>query len=351
MSNASSNIPVVSIGQFIDMAVAHFSEDKPERDPIGILGDTGGGKTSACFEVAYRLGLTREQILLKRPANHTVVDYIGCPTVEDGKTFFNPPEFVHNMMSGAIKMVIWDELPDCINSVQNLLAAPLLDFHIDTIKLNPNLMQMWTGNKVEHRAGSNEVNRKISTRSSMFEAGRSLDSWVKWGIENGMPKDLLAFVYWKGEEALYGKPDANNRDLVRVCPRQVAKVGSTNEELYPGALYSLKAQSYVPAWWVAEYTGFKKLADELPSISEIKSSPATAPISNKIEVVYALVSRLITEVATVGDFQKLMQYVTRLRVEPQTLFVNAVYKNVPEIDSCREYTNWAITNSPYFGAV
>lgn len=352
ISNDMNDLPVVTMKQFIAQAVAHFSESRPHLRPVGVLSEPGQGKTAACFEIGKQLGYTDEEILLIRPGNHTVVDYLGCPDVdsEAQMTTFCPPDFVHSLCDGSIKLVIWDEITECMDSVQNLLCGALYDFIIASMKLHPDLKQVFTGNRASDRAGSRDLVSKMPSRSSMWQLGRSVDNWVGWSIEADLPRWLSAFIHWKGEPALYGENGFNPRNMINACPRQWEEVGRVTPELYSPDLYSLKLQSYIPAGLVHEALAFKKIVDELPPINDIKNNPDSTPVPDKIEVVYAIIARLLPEIDKVGDFQQFMRYIKRTRIEPQTLFVNAARARVPEIKSCREYNEWALTNSVYYGA-
>jgi hypothetical protein len=355
LTNDMNDLPVVTMEQFITQAVAHASEDRLYKRPIILLGEPGGGKTDACKEVCKRLDIQPHEILFKRPGNHTVVDYIGCPDiVRDegmyGITRFAPQDFVHDLAAGKYKAVIWDEITECMDSVQNLLCGAMYDFDIAGIKLDPSIIQLATGNRASDRAGSRDLVSKMPSRSSMWQLGRSVDNWVAWSIREHLPRWLSAFISWKGEPALYGENGFNPRNMINACPRQWEEVGRVTPELYSPDMYSLKLQSYVPAGLALEAIAFKALCDQLPPIHDIKTKPETTEVPEKIEIVYAIISRLLPDIKKVADFQQFMKYIKRCRIEPQTLFVNAARAQVPEIKECREYNEWAMTNSVYYGA-
>jgi hypothetical protein len=232
--------------------------------------------------------------------------------------------------------------------MQNLVASWLLDKEVANHQMLRSLKILWTGNESHQRAGAQDINRKVSTRSGLSRLARSLEDVLKHGMDKGWRTETLAFLHWKGETALYGEPDLDPREPIRPSPRQWENL-SKSDHSFPDSILTRSFARYVPMDLAVAYSGFLRLFKELPPIQQIFDEPENAPVSEKIEVCYALVSRLLQEIDNPAQFQTLMRYVSRMRPEPQTVFVNAAVKKVEAIKSTREYTRWSVKNQAYFG--
>lgn len=344
------DIPEFTASEWLNYcAMPYLLDDDPNHPPQGLVGDTGGGKTSIQKEACWKAGFLKEQVYVTKPASRTLVDYVGVPGVENGISKFFPPEIIHRCMTGEIKVLILDEAMDCsMGSMQNLVASWLLDKEIANHQMLRSLKILWTGNEADQRAGAQDINRKVSTRSGLSRLGRSLDNLLAHAMESGWRRDTVAYLHWKGENELYGDPDMDPREPVRPSPRQWENVSKSPHDL-PASVQMRSFARYIPSGMAAGYMGFLKLVNELPPIQQILDNPTEAPVSEKIEVCYALVSRLLQEVDSPAKFQQLMKYVKRMRAEPQTVYVNSAVKLIPAITGTREYTQWAVKNQAYFG--
>lgn len=352
-------IQAASFDNLLAFSLSHYRSGLPKKRAIMVLGAPGCAKTALGYAIAYALGFKPEEIGLIRPSLHTPVDAVGVPSVttmeylvgdvKTGLTKFNPPEFIHDLHTGKIKFLILDEVPDAAVSVQNIWCGGVYDYDIGGITLHPDLCIYCTGNRVEDRSGAGRVVTKFQNRVYQFEMAHSVDATVSHFIDTDVCKEVTAFIHWKGESALYGEDGFQPNDPLNASPRQWEEIGNIDSML-PSNLFMLGCQGLIPNALAIEYVAFRQTIMDLPPIDEVLNHPMTAPISDKVDVCYALISRLITEVDSVGKFQKLMAYVMRLKVEMQTLFINTVRKRVPDVKTCPEYVQWCTQNQAYFGA-
>lgn len=348
-------IPVTSFQKLAEIVITHFSSELEKRQAILVQGEPGGGKTALGVYVGQQMGWsytgdpTKDEIVIERPSFTTPVDWSGVPRVVDGVTSFAPPDFVHRLTTGQVKLVILDETSDAMPSVQNILCSLIYDFTCGGLTIHPDTRFFLTGNRVEDRSGAGRLITKLQNRCSQHQLGKSVDNFITHGAEMGFKTDMLAYIHWRGEKALYGEEGFDPSEPINSTPRQWEEVGKVSDDL-PKDQWLNMVKSLVPEGWAEDYLGFLRTVADLPPINEVINNPKTAPISEKIDVCYALVSRLITEVTAVRDFQHLMPYVTRLRTEIQTVFTNACGAKVPDIRTTPEYVRWCTKNQAYFGA-
>lgn len=344
-----STIPVVGFNNIAKIAISHFTSGRQKKRAIMVLGAPGGGKTALGFHVAEACGVLPHEIGLTRPSFHTPVDYVGVPSTDGGLTRFCPPDFIHKLTTGEIKFWIIDEFPDAVQSVQNVLCGAVYDYDVAGLELHPDLCIFMTGNRVEDRSGAGRVITKAQNRVYQYELARSVDDFCAHAIDKGWCPDMTGYIHWRGESALYGEEGFDPNSPINASPRQWEEVGMVDKSL-PPHLYLDAIKGLIPQGQAEDYMGFRRTIAELPPINDILTNPQSAPVSDKIDVCYAVTSRLVTEVTDVTRFQLLMGYMTRLRVEMQTLFVNSARKRVKDIRMTPEYVKWATTNQAYYGA-
>lgn len=359
MATNVQKIPKASFDNLLAFGVSHYTSGRNKKRAMMVLGAPGCAKTALGFTIAAKCGFQPHEIGLIRPSLHTPVDAVGVPsvteleylvgTVQTGLTKFNPPDFIYRLHTGEIKFLILDELPDAAVSVQNIWCGGVYDYDIGGVTLDPKLCIFVTGNRVEDRSGAGRVVTKFQNRVYQFEMAHSVAATVSHFIDIDVNREVTAFIHWRGEEALYGKDGFQPNDPINASPRQWEEVGNIDTML-PANIYMLAVQGLIPQGIAVEYCGFRDTIADLPPINEILAHPSTAPITEKVDVCYALISRLIMEVETVRTFQTLMAYVSRMKVEMQTLFINTVRKRVPDIKMCPEYVQWCTQNQAYFGA-
>lgn len=349
-----ASIPVSSFNTLLDLAVSHFSQPRKKKRGFMVLGAPGGGKTALGYAVADRMGFEPHEVALMRPSLKTPVDYLGVPDIVeapsgDGKmSVFQPPKDIHDLTTGKIKMLIIDELPDAVQSVQNVLCGLVYDYEVADLKIHEDLCIFITGNRVEDKSGAGRVITKFANRVSQHELAKSVNDWVDHALQQGWDTDSVAFVHWKGEPALYGEEGFDPNSPINASPRQWEEVCFIDKNL-SNSHFLTQVKSYIPQGIAEEFMAFRRTIADLPPIDEVLKNPTTAPVVDKIDVNYALTSRLIAEVKDVKSFRTIMQYVTRLRVEMQTLFISAVVRRVSDVLSTPEYVQWCTKNQAYYG--
>jgi hypothetical protein len=337
--------------------------DPNERNKLQIyLSSPGTGKTFGGKQVAHEM-LQPDEWDMTRDGNFSLVDYIGVPeTVINevtGKpmTQFATMDIGHQQALGTSKMkfVIHDEVSEAYESVQNLLCGVVYDAQMGTFELDPYIFRVALGNFSTDKAGSKELISKLLNRSEVYVIQPDTDGLIAHMLTvPEFDRDVVAYLHWKGQDAIYGKEGFDPKQAINNTPRQWSGVARMNKPDITDRKslhrFSLRASSMVRKGEVAELVAFLKLVKD-PSfipIDQIIKDPTNAPVSDKIDVCYALGSRLLTEIKNASHFEHAMKYVSRMRPEPQTWFVNAAVKHHPEVQGTRAYLQWARNNKAYF---
>ena len=332
--------------------------------PLIFLGKPGAGKTYSIREVAKEaLSEFESEYKETRDGNYSLVDYIGVPSLEDHpvtkqkQTVFAPMSMAHDAFAQTTNIKLWchDEITEAPDSVQNLLCGVFYDHKVNEFPIDPYILHVATGNFAEDKAGSRELISKLKNRASMFVITPDSDGFIAHGMtQPDFNKDVLAFLHWKGVSAIYGEEGFDPKSSINNTPRQwsaVARLPMPDmNDRADVHLYQVQASALVKKGSVAELLAFLKLVNDpgFVGIDVIIKDPENAPVSDKIDVCYAIGSRLLTEIKEPKHYEHVMKYISRLRSEPQTWFVNAAVKHHPEVQGTRAYVNWARKNKAYF---
>jgi len=337
----------MKISTLITSAVHHYSDPKTQHIPMYVQGPPGVGKTDAAFYIADGLDIPHDHVNIFRPSIMEPTDAAGVPwpDIEAGVTRMIPPHRLKQMESGRWLFVV-DELPQAITMLQNALGGLVLDRFIGEVHLSPDVYIYMTGNRVEDKAGANKIVTQFGNRIMLLNMDVSFTDWKGWARDNGIDPMLIAFLQWrdtKNEPALF---DFDPNRLSNATPRSWAKASMVDTELPPD-VYMEMVSGLVGQGRAVEYIAFRKHVDSLPDYRDIMDNPTTAPVPDKTEVRYAAAGWLADK-ATEKDFGTLLQYIVRLPLDYQVLFVKIASKNSPAIMSTRPFVEWVSENVEAF---
>ena len=97
----------------------------------------------------------------------------------------------------------------------------------------------------------------------------------------------------------------------------------------------------------AEYTGFKRIFENLPNIDGIIMNPAKADVPSDPAVLFALTGALAHRVSK-DNFDRVSEYVGRMPAEFQVMCVLDAQTLKPEIRNTKAYVQWTVKNSSMF---
>lgn len=323
----------------------HYSREQTCHTPVYMQGPPGVGKTDLAFELADKLGIPHDHVIIIRPSLMDPVDLMGVPAVEGGTTTWNPPKWLHDMQEGRWLLVI-DEAPQGVVMLQNALGGLVLDRFIGGVHLSPDVYIYMTGNRVEDKAGANKMVTQLGNRIMLLNMDVSFTDWKGWAQDHGIDPLLIAFLQWRdtrNEPALF---DFDPNRLSNATPRSWAKASMVDTELPPD-VYMEMLSGLVGQGRAVEYIAFRKHVDSLPDYQDIMQNPKTAPVPDKTEVRYAAAGWLADRVKA-KDFGHILQYIERFPLDYQVLFVKIASKSDPATMSTRAFIDWVSDNVEAF---
>ena len=300
-----------------------------------IEGAPGGGKSALALEVGREMGFDHVELFfasLREP-----VDLLGTPNNTGEYTSWKPPEELACLSTGR-NLLILDELSDATTPMQNALCGLVYNGGVGKLHLSQQTYIIATGNRTKDKSGANRVVSKLRGRVRTFEYTENIDDWSQWALENSIDPILIQFLRFRPNLLSSFDPD-------KVCPtpRNWERVSQIPDDL-PSDVYFSNVAGDVGEGAAAEYTGFRKVYQSLPNIDALIMNPAKAEVPNDPAVLYALTGALAHRVSK-DNFDRVAEYVARLKPEFQVMCVADAMKLCPEIKTTKAFVTWAVQNS------
>lgn len=331
-----------SINQIKKTATAMYR--KSPKVVVDIVGRPGEGKSEGCVQIARELGFSDDRILVVHINNHDVVDFTGVPSVTDGMTTFNPSKMFYQFREGTGGgMIILEELHQSSTHHQTWAAGFVLERETPTFKLDPAVCIIATGNRAEDRAGAKPLLGHLNDRMYHFDVETSLDDWCEWAMQNGVPADGIAFLRLRPN--LLNDYDPNRRS--NPTQRSWTKLFTEVPDDLPTDLYLMAASGKVGEGAAAEWVAARDMMKKMPSIDVIRMHPDNTEVPKEPAVRYAVATSL-SMTATPDSFPRDMLYVERMPKEFMMVYLTDAMKLNPELQSTKEFIDWAVKNQNIF---
>ncbi len=306
-----------------------------ERLPVFLWGPPGVGKSQIVAQVADSLNLPLIDV---RAVLLDPVDLRGVPSIENGTTRWNPPDFLPKDGEGVLFL---DELPQAPDSVQSSLLQLVLDRRLGEYCLPDGWIVVAAGNRVTDGTFSRKISKALGSRfATHLELAVDLDEWCAWAIDNQVPAEILAFVRLRPDLLHSFDPQASGNSFP--CPRVWATLGRFVGKLpveaelpfFAGALGDGPA---------VEFIGFLRLYRDLPDIDGILMDPDGADVPTSPAVLYALCGAMSRKI-TANNASRVFAYMRRLPTEYQVVWLRDAVRRDKSITKTPEFTTWAIKN-------
>lgn len=311
---------------------------------INLLGAPGMGKSECAIQIGQALGLTDDRILVVHVNNHDVVDFTGVPSIVNGMTVFNPSEMFYRFREGTGPgLIVLEELPQSSTHHQTWAAGFCLERSTPTFKLDPEVRIIVTGNRAEDRSGAKPMLAHLNDRLYHFDVETSLDDWCEWAMENGIPHTGIAFLRLR--PGLLNDFDPNRRS--NPTQRSWTKLFKEVPDDLPTDLYMMAAEGKVGEGAAAEWVAARDMMGKMPSIDAIRLSPKTVEVPTEPAVRYACATAM-SMTATADSFPRDMEYVSRMPVEFQMVYVTDTLRLNPDLQATKDFITWAVANKDIF---
>jgi hypothetical protein len=225
-------------------------------------------------------------------------------------------------------LLFLDEFMQADHLVQKACAPLLLDGQIGEWSLPEGWIPIMASNRLADGAGANKTLTHIINRITDIPIEFDLDALTRWGErpQNNIHPMIMAF--WKARTGVIysdktpkdGKPFSSPRSQVSAAKYLRLKLSSPDSMHIPDDEVTQQViAGKVGAGCAAEMFAFFRVANELPTIEEIKADPMQAkrPDDTRLDAQYAAMTMAVYH-ADSKSVNQCFQYITRLNREMQT---------------------------------
>lgn len=328
----------MKIGTALSLTVETLTADPEET--ICLLGGPGVGKTSIAHQAAAELGIPEDRILVFRPSFRDPVDLMGIPSVVSGETVFCPPAELAAFRQGTGRgMIIWDELPQGIITMQNAIAGAMLDRVIGRLHIDRQVMQIATGNRTTDRAGANRIVTQLGNRMMFVDVEADAQDFCNWCMKNNIDPSIPAFIKLRPDMLDDFNPDRHTNPTPRSWEKVAKKIKALSSEHLQYAAIGLVGESAA-----VEYMAFRNLTFTIPGVEEIVAHPETTPVSEEPGVLWAL-SMNMSYYADEQNIAGIMRFAERMPLEFTTTTVKNILTRKPSLFITPAISQWTAANA------
>jgi hypothetical protein len=313
----------------------------PARKPFLLVGPPGVGKTEIVEQVADALNF---ECIVTHPVVDDPVDYKGMPAVIQGDTGaraqFLPFGELSRMVEATVPtLVLMDDLGQAPPAVQAAIMQLVLARRINGHAISEHVTFAAATNRREDKAAVTGLITPLLDRfATVINVEFDLDDWIAWGLDNGMPVELLAFARLKHQ--VIGKFEASKDMKKSPTPRSLAglghlvNMGLLDPEVVTGAIGDLGN----------EFLSFHNMWRLIPDRNEIYLNPDRVPVPEEPSVLYALMGSL-SYGASVGNIDATVRYLARVSPEFSVFCIKDAVARDKSLAHTRAFNEWARANA------
>jgi len=311
--------------------------------PVWIWGAPGIGKSEAVAQIAASRGAIVCDIRL---STFDPVDLRGLPMVIDGQTVWMRPG-VWPTDASRETILFFDEMDRAAPAVANAALQIVLDRRIGEHLLPSTVRIVAAGNGSTDARTTSKIGSAQANRFTHLYVEPDAESAARHWLAIGLDPALSAFIRFRGApDASTGKPGllmttAQAGEHAFASPRAWAAcndfMGESDRDrhaLIAGTVGSAPA---------AEFEAFLRMWRDLPSLDSILRDPAGAPVSNELNVNFAVATGLARKVDrhTMGAA---VTYAGRMRKEFAVMMITDAARRDASLCETPAYIAWATAN-------
>lgn len=359
MSKSVTHINSLSINQIVAAIMACGTEVTPL-----VQGHMGTGKSSILWTLAKNLPTHTPcyfDCTTKDLGDITIPNLkVGSQDHGDFVSYATNEELGVHLKQPIILMI--DEYGKANPAVKNSMLRLMLERKIGQYELHPDSLIFATTNFGAEGVGDLLQAHQRNRITILTMRKPSNEEWIEeWAVHNNIDPIILAWCR-EHPELFYSFEDVKNADenqyifhpkspaVSFVTPRSLEKASKwiAKRHLFDNQTLQSALAGTIGHRAAADLNAFIVLADELPSLADIKLNPLKAKVPKVAAAVCMVVYRsLMTLDNTWVDAW--MDYMDRLDPEAQGLFVkNAMRPNSKVIDVLKynkKFSKWALENN------
>jgi MoxR-like ATPase len=325
--------------------VSTFPHIFAAKRSVFLKGAVGVGKSSVIHALGAKLGVEVRDTIRASQMDPTDIKGFPAPNVVDGTMHWLTPSFLPPMTvkkgnkqvpNDSKGILFLDELTSGSVAVQAACYQLMLDRKVGEYILPEGWAIVAAGNREIDRSIVNKMPAALANRMVHVDFETSVDDFSAWAIENDIGAETIAYLRFRPTMLHSFQPDS--KETAFPSPRTWEFADDIQKmPIDKGAKLELLKGT------VGEAAAAEYLASQLPSADHIAMDPMKAAVPESPGAQYAVTTMLSVGTKDVSDFRTFMQYMERMSVEFQVVYVRDLLtaRAVP-IDTTKEYTKWAL---------
>lgn len=189
---STSNMPVITLGEFIEIIKLQMSEGNTR--PLMGLGLGGIGKSESMAGLAKELNIGYIDIRLLL---YTETDLKGIPYPDENHKY---TIWLQNKILPAIErdgdrgILVLDEITSCPRSVRTAAYQLLNERKLGEYTLPDGWIVVCLGNGSSDGGDFRGMEANFANRCSVYRIQIDLDSWKSWAMKNGVNKLVVGYL-------------------------------------------------------------------------------------------------------------------------------------------------------------
>jgi DNA polymerase III delta prime subunit len=311
-----------------------------------LSGPPGVGKSALAEALAGEMGW---RLVVSQPVISDPVDFKGLPFMVDGRAEFLPFGDLLDLIT-TTEDTLW-HFDDLIQAPAAVQAALMQLVHpncrqLNGNKLSPKVRILACTNRRQDRAGGVGFIEPLKQRFVSFALETDHAEWTEWALRNALSPYVAAYLRWRPAHLLVEQPSP---DLS----------GSPNPRNWEWVSRILRARLAPPALAetligvlgqavASEFLSFLRIADALPDLSRIASSPDAVPVPSDPMTLYAAVGSLLP-LSDQVPHDNVLRYVERMPEEFQVLFATFASSKGAGICDSGAFASWTVRHQRALG--
>ncbi len=310
----------------------------PIQRTLCVEGAPGGGKTTIVHEVANELDIP----CIERHMPTMLVEDFGVmyPDGASGELSYRLPDWFPVKGKAPDRgILLFDDRNQASSDLQKVLANICQARTLHGVPMPDGWMVVSTGNRQADRAGANRVLSHLRNRETVLELETHIDDWTAWAINHNVKPEVISFIRFRPGLLHDFDPQRDQNATPRSWVEGVSDVLGTvpaeaEFECFKGAVGEGAA---------AEFVGFVRIYRKLPNPDAILLNPKTSDVPTDPATLYALSGALANR-ATEGNFDRVVEYVSRMPAEFSVLTVSYACRRDPQLAATNAFTTWSVAH-------
>ena len=303
-----------------------------------LKGSPGTAKTSVIEQVAKKLGY---ELITHVASMSDPIDYKGLPSFVNGEAQFLPYSFLKKLLTADKPLVcFFDDIGWASPAVVNSLASLILNREVNEQKISPHVRFVSATNQKKDNSNVNNLSLAFLSRFHMIiEMELDADAWIKWGAENNVCTELLAYI--KNKPAMLST-FTGAREEIFACPRTLKHL---SDIIQAGIIDFECWNSCVGQQFSIEFYAFYQMIQKIGNLpAQIMLDPKGSRIDLSPDLLYFVLIALNNRATDTNKFKTVMEYITRIPLEFQAFALKLITSKNPRFMETSEFVTWNVKN-------